>query len=277
VIVNRVWQHHFGQGLVRTVNDFGVRCDPPTHPELLEWLTSEFVKSGWKIKTLHRLIVNSAAYLQDTTYNASAAKVDPENRLLWRRRPARLEAELLRDSMLAVSGTLNPTMFGPAVKAPIVAEAIQARNMKHPYPNNIKDTFATHRRSIYIFHKRVVQQPLMQAFDGPDAQASCGRRENTTVAPQALALLNDSFVRNCAAAFAERSLASAKNPEERAAWIWRQAFGRDPSESEARESAAFIKQQTEKRSSRKEEAADKLALTDFCQAVFGLNEFIYID
>jgi hypothetical protein len=259
------------------VNDFGVRCDPPTHPELLEWLTSEFVKSGWKIKTLHRLIMNSAVYLQESAYDETAAKIDPDDRLLWRRRPTRLEAELLRDSMLTVSGEMNPAMFGPAVKAPIQPEAIQARNMTDPYPNNIKDTFATRRRSIYVFHKRVVQQPLMQAFDGPDAQASCGRRENTTVAPQALALLNDSFVRHCAAAFAERALSSGKNPEDRMRWIWREAFGREASETEARESGAFIKEQIEKRSARKEEAAEKLALTDFCQAVFGLNEFIYVD
>jgi hypothetical protein len=280
VIVNRVWQHHFGQGLVRTVNDFGVRCDPPTHPELLEWLASEFVKSGWKIKALHRLIMNSAVYLQDTTFDEAAAKADPDNRLLWRRRPLRLEAEVLRDSMLSVSGALNPEMFGPAVKAPIVAEAIQARNMKDPYPQDLKDTFATHRRSIYLFHKRVVQQPIMQAFDGPDAQASCGRRENTTVAPQALALLNDSFVRSSAASFAQRALQNAgKTPEDQARWIWREAFAREPSSAEIQQSAAFIKQQIEKRSSRADQTAtaEKLALTDFCQAIFGLNEFIYID
>lgn len=280
VFVNRVWQHHFGQGLVRTVNDFGVRCDPPTHPELLEWLTSEFIKSGWKIKTLHRLIVNSATYLQDTTYDATAAKIDPDNRLLWRRRPTRVEAEVLRDSMLAVSGTLNPAMFGPAVKAPIVPEAIQARNMKDPYPKDIHDTFPTHRRSIYIFHKRVVQQPLMQAFDGPDAQASCGRRENTTVAPQALALLNDSFVRNCATAFTDRALKNnSNNVEDQARWIWRETFSREPSARETAESVAFINQQLAKRAARNDQTADaqKLALTDFCQAIFGLNEFIYID
>jgi hypothetical protein len=280
VIVNRVWQHHFGQGLVRTVNDFGVRCDPATHPELLEWLTSEFIKSGWKLKTLHRLIMTSAVYLQDTTFDANAAKIDPDNRLLWRRRPSRLEAEMLRDSMLAVSATLNPSMFGPAIKAPIVAEAIQARNMKDPYPNNIKDTFVTHRRSIYLFHKRVVQQPIMQAFDGPDAQASCGRRENTTVAPQALALLNDSFVRRCAMAFAERAIKNGgESSEDQARWIWREAFGREPSSDEAQQGAAFIKQQIEKRSSRAEQSsnAKNLALTDYCQAIFGLNEFIYID
>ncbi|HUS35241.1 MAG TPA: DUF1553 domain-containing protein, partial [Verrucomicrobiae bacterium] len=269
VIVNRVWQHHFGQGLVRTVNDFGARSDPPTHPELLEWLTTEFVKSGWKIKTLHRLIMNSAAYLQDTTYDETAAKVDPDNRLLWRRRPLRIEAEILRDSMLAVSGTLNPEMFGPAIKAPITPEAIQARNMKDPYPNDIKDTFAAHRRSIYIFHKRVVQQPLIQAFDGPDGSASCGRRENTTVAPQALALLNDSFVRSCAVAFAEKSHDCAT--------AWRLALGREPTKPEIEASLEFLKNQKDKRAKRGEKDAEKLALADFCQAIFASNEFIYID
>lgn len=269
VIVNRVWQHHFGQGLVRTVNDFGARSDPPTHPELLEWLTSEFVKSGWKIKTLHRAIMNSAVYLQGTTYDEAAAKVDPDNRLLWRRRPLRLEAEILRDSMLAVSGTLNSEMYGPAVKAPITPEAIQARNMKDPYPKDIKDTPATRRRTIYLFHKRVVQQPLIQAFDGPDASASCGRRENTTVAPQALALLNDSFVRSCAVAFAEKS--------QDCATAWRVAFGREPTKSEFESSSNFMKAQTAKRSGRGEKKAAKLALADFCQAIFAANEFIYID
>src|SRR5207249_10764513 len=152
----------------------------------------------------HRLIMTSSVYLQDTIFDPAKAKVDPDNRLLWRRRPLRIESEILRDSMLAVSGTLNPQMFGPAVKAPIVPEAIQARNMTDPYPKDVKDTPATRRRSVYMFHKRFVQYPLMQAFDGPDAQASCGRRENTTVAPQALALLNDQFVRARAMDFAQR-------------------------------------------------------------------------
>src|SRR6185436_12064043 len=138
VIVNRVWQHHFGQGLVRTVNDFGARGEPPTHPELLEWLTTQFVKGGWKLKPLHRLIMISSVYLQDTAFDPGKATVDPDNRLLWRRRPQRLESEILRDAMLAVSGTLNPEMFGPAFKAPVAPEAIQARNMKDPYPKDLK-------------------------------------------------------------------------------------------------------------------------------------------
>ncbi len=309
VIVNRVWQHHFGQGLVRTVNDFGARCDPPTHPELLEWLTSEFVKGGWKLKPLHRLILTSSVYLQDSSLSGAASRenaavpqrsrnsfapvpsaalaraaatTDPDNRLLWRRHPLRMESEILRDAMLAASGTLNAQMFGPAVKAPIAPEAIQARNMKDPYPKDVKDTPATRRRSVYMFHKRVVQHPLMQAFDGPDAQASCGRRENTTVAPQALALLNDKFVRARAVDFAERVAREAgAAPETQVRLAWRLALGREPSAGELESGTAFINAQLHQRSiresSRPEAELQNLALADLCQAIFALNEFIYVD
>jgi len=282
VIVNRVWQHHFGQGLVRTVNDFGARCDPPTHPELLEWLTHEFVNSGWKLKPLHRLILTSSVYLQDTTFDAANAKADPDNRLLWRRRSQRIESEILRDSILAVSGTLNPQMFGPAVKSPIAPEAIQARNMKDPYPKDLMDTPATRRRSIYMFHKRVVQHPLMQAFDGPDAQASCGRRENTTVAPQALALLNDKFIRARAMDFAQRvANESGVEPEAQIRLAWRLALGREPSQDEVNGGIDFVNAQIRQRSmrdsSRPGMETRQLALADLCQAIFAMNEFIYVD
>jgi hypothetical protein len=280
VIVNRVWQHHFGQGLVRTVNDFGARCDPPTHPELLEWLAAEFVKGGWRLKPLHRLIMTSSVYLQDTAFDAAKAKADPENRLLWRRRPQRLESEILRDAMLAVSGTLNPEMFGPAFKAPVAPEAIQARNMTDPYPKDLKDTPATRRRSVYMFHKRVVQQPLMQAFDGPDAQASCGRRENTTVAPQALALLNDPFVRARAMNFAERVAKEAgAETGGQVRLAWRLALGREPSAAELKSGMMFLNARFGRRSTRApaETETQLLALADFCQAIFALNEFIYVD
>ena len=279
VIVNRIWQHHFGEGIVRTVNDFGTRADSPTHPELLEWLTSEFLESGWKMKRLHRLIMTSETFLQDTALDAAKHKVDPENRFLWRRRPQRIEAEILRDAMLFASGTLNPEMFGPAVKAPIQRDAIQARNMKDPYPSDLKESGATRRRSIYMFHKRVVQHPLMQAFDGPDAQASCGRRENTTVAPQALALLNDRFVRARAMEFAQMVEKEAGNEiDAQVRLAWRIALGREPHSGELESSASFIQQQIAERSSRKSDiAAGRIALADFCQAIFALNEFIYVD
>jgi hypothetical protein len=282
VIVNRVWQHHFGQGLVRTVNDFGARCDPPTHPELLEWLSNEFVKGGWKLKPLHRLVMNSSAYLQGTAFAQDGVRLDPDDRLLWRRRPQRMEAEILRDSMLAVSGTLHPKMFGPAVKPPIPPEAIQARNMKDPYPKDLQDTPGTRRRSIYLFHKRVVQHPLMQAFDGPDAQSSCGRRENTTVAPQALALLNDRFVRARALDFAERIAREAGGTrEEEVRWAWELALGRKPSARELEAGVIFLDSQFEQRLSRDPgkppNELKQLALADFCQSIFAFNEFIYVD
>lgn len=284
VIVNRVWQHHFGEGLVRTVNDFGVQGEAPSHPELLEWLTREFVKGGWKLKPLHRLILTSSVYLQESGFDPAKAKMDPDNGLLWRQRPRRIESEILRDTMLAVSGTLNSEMFGPAFKPPIATEAVQARNLKDPYPSNTKDDPATRRRTIYMFHKRVVQHPLMQAFDAPDAQASCGRRENTTVAPQALALLNDRFIRSRAEDFAKRLVEEAGlETKAQVRLAWRLALGREPSRDEAESSAVFIDGQIRSRSARSQSDSKNemdvrhLALTDFCQTVFALNEFIYVD
>ena len=282
VMVNRVWQHHFGEGLVRTVSDFGTRGELPTHPELLEWLTGEFIRSGWSLKHLHRLIVNSAAYRQGSAFDQVKADIDPENRLLWRCHPVRLESEILRDSMLKVAGTLNPAMFGPAFKPPIPAEALQARNVKDPYPTDAKDTPDTRRRTIYMFHKRVVQYPLMQAFDAPDAQVSCGRRMNTTVAPQALALLNDPFVRLRAEELAKRLQKNANDGiEAQIRMAFQLCLSREPAHDELADARAFITEQTSGRKQRDTtklgEAAQHLALTDFCQTLFGLNEFIYVD
>ena len=308
VMVNRVWQHHFGEGLVRSVSDFGTRGESPTHPELLEWLTGEFIRSGWSVKHLHRLIVNSAVYqlggvvsnqlsvisgktggrasTDDSskliTDDSTALAADPENRLLWRRQPLRLESEILRDSMLAVAGTLNPAMFGPSFKPPIPIEAMQARNTKSPYPGDAKDTPETRRRTIYMFHKRVVQYPLMQAFDAPDAQQSCGRRMNTTVAPQALALLNDPFVRLRATELAKRLQTEVGDEaESQIRLAFRLGLNREPADGELATALAFVNEQTTARQKRDAkqpaDAAQRLALTDFCQSLFGLNEFIYVD
>ncbi len=279
VMVNRVWQHHFGEGLVRTVNDFGVRGEMPTHPELMEWLANEFVAGGWKLKSLHRAILNSSSYMQSTDFDEARANVDPDDRLLWRRRPQRLEAEVLRDSVLAVSGTLNEQQFGPAFKAPIPKEAMQARNTKDPYPMDVKDSPATRRRTVYMFHKRVVQHPMMQAFDGPDAQTSCGRRSQTTVAPQALALLNDSFMRERAMDFAKRLMKDGTNEQDWVKGGFEIALGREPTAMELAESVKFVQRQIERRQERKKDPGDiRLeALADFAQAIFGLNEFIYVD
>jgi mono/diheme cytochrome c family protein len=282
VIVNRVWQHHFGDGLVRTPNDFGSRGDRPSHPELLEWLAADLVAHGWKLKRLHRMILLSATYRQGTAFDQGLATADPDNRLLGRRRPRRLEAEALRDAMLAVGGSLSPQMYGPAFKAPIPADAMVARNLKNPYPKDVPDGPAVRRRSVYLFHKRVIPYPLFQAFDAPDAQQCSGRRNVTTVAPQALALLNDPFVRARAGDFADRLLQEAGgDPAPSVDRAYRLALGRPPTDAERDAGTRFLARQERDRSARDPNAGPdevrRKGLTDYCQVLFGLNEFVYVD
>ncbi|MCA9200218.1 MAG: DUF1553 domain-containing protein, partial [Planctomycetales bacterium] len=283
--VNRLWHHHFRHGLVRTTGDFGVRSEPPTHPELLEWLARDFVSHGWKTKRLQRRMLLSAVYLQASGQTPS--DVDPQNRLLSFMPLRRLEAEILRDSLLSVAGTLNKTQFGPAVRAPIAAEAILARNLKDGYPKDIKDGPEVRRRSVYMFHKRVVPNPLLAAFDKPDAQQSCSRRDVTTVAPQALALLNDPFVRTVAMEFAGRLMREASEQHVDATSdqvidrAFRLSLGRQADERELAAAGEFVQTQISQRQARKNEwsleQATQEALADFGQVLFGLNEFLYVD
>jgi hypothetical protein len=282
VIVNRIWQHHFGEGLVRTPGDFGVRSEAPSHPELLEWLAHDLVDHGWQLKRLHRQILTSAVYRQAGTYDAAKAQVDPENRLLWRMRPRRIEAEILRDALLEVSGKLNRETLGPPFKPLIAKEAQVARNLKTPYTADPEEGPQNLRRSIYMFHKRVIPYPLLAAFDRPDSLQSCSRRDATTVAPQALALLNDPFVRSRALDFADRLLSETK--EDHSAAIRRAfalALSRAPTSTEQLAALEFLSAQIDRRRQRDEKASSpdihRLAMADFCQAVFGLNEFMYVD
>jgi hypothetical protein len=287
VLVNRIWQQHFGYGLVRTSGDFGVRGDLPTHPDLLEYLTHDFVNNGWRVKRLHRLILNSATWQQGQELDPEVSRtsvddpaiIDAENRYLWKRTPLRLEAEIIRDSMLAVSGTLNRQLGGPSFKPHIPAEANLARNLKgERYPTKVADGPDVRRRSVYMFHKRLLPYPLLQAFDRPDLLVSCTVRQNTTVAPQALALMNDPTVRQFASDFARRLLEECGDDHaamtQRAFWL---ALGRPPNTLEAQQSSDFMISQVQRRSVRGEEDAMHQAVTDFCQVVFGLNEFLYVD
>ena len=294
VIVNRLWQHHFGDGLVRTPSDFGSQGELPSHSELLEWLAGELIRNGWRLKPLHKLIMTSAVYLQDSAFDEKKAGLDPENRLLWRRRPMRLESEILRDSILAVSGCLGTNMFGPGIKPPIPPELHLAFNSHDPYPKDAKDSPDTWRRSVYLFHKRSSRFPMMEVFDAADASASCARRIPTTVAPQALLLLNDAFVRNRAKDFAKRLVAGVEDGDahlvERA---YRLALGRMPTAAESRASLQFLEQPTRARAAKsvsnkeneikppsngsKNLEAHTLALADVCQVLFSLNEFLYVD
>jgi hypothetical protein len=279
VFVNRVWQHHFGEGLVRTPSDFGRQGERPTHPELLDWLASRFVADGWSVKRLHRLIVTSAVYRQGIVADPATLAADPDNRLLGRRRPRRLEAEALRDSLLAVSGTLNTTQGGKGVKAPVPDTAHAAYNIKDPYPRDAPDDETTRRRSVYLFAKRSLRQPLFETFDGADPNVSCPRRLTTTVVPQALALLNDGQIRQRARDCARRILADVAGDEHKAvARAYALTLGRPPRPEEAEAAERFLGERTEARKQRdKAEEARQLALADFCQVLFSLNEFLYVD
>ena len=255
VIVNRLWQHHFGRGLVATPSDFGTQGERPTHPELLDFLAGELIREGWRLKPIHRLILASAAYRQSAAFDEAKAKIDPDNLLRWRNTPRRLEAEAIRDAMLAVSGTLDPTPFGPGSLD---------ESMK--------------RRSLYFTVKRSHLIPIMTLFDAPDALQGLGQRAATTVAPQALALLNNPQVRGYAKAFASRIRPTNETPfSESIDRAYRLALARPPSPDELAEDLAFLKDQAETYKAAGQAHPESSALADFCQALMGLNEFVYVE
>jgi hypothetical protein len=252
VIVNRIWQHHFGTGLVSTPNDFGVSGDLPSHPELLEWLAQDLVEHGWQLKRLHHMILNSSVYMQSAAHDESRATVDRENRLRWRWAPRRLEAEVIRDSMLAVSGKLDRAMYGPGTL-----------------------DLAMTRRSVYFFIKRSKLIPMMMLFDWPEHLVSIGQRSNTTIAPQALMFLNSPHVRQYAEAFAEQL--PRDNPQAAVADGYQHALARQPTARESELATAFLVQQESIYREHQREEPYKSALTDLCQLWFSMNEFIYIE
>jgi mono/diheme cytochrome c family protein len=255
VIVNRLWQHHFGRGIVATPSDFGTQGERPTHPELLDYLAAELIRQGWHLKPIHRLILTSAAYGQSSAFDESKARLDPDNRLVWRNAPRRLEAEAIRDAMLAVSGTLDPTPFGPGSLD---------ESMK--------------RRSLYFTVKRSHLIPILTLFDAPDALQGLGQRSATTVAPQALALLNNPQVRGYAQAFARRVRPGAETPLPRSIdRAYRLALARPPAPDELADDLAFVMSQAEAYKSTGQADPELSALADFCQALLGLNEFVYVE
>jgi hypothetical protein len=296
-MVNRLWQHHFGRGLVATPNDFGKRGLPPTHPELLDWLACEFQGAGWSVKHLHRLLLLSNTYRQDSRVPASTAarRADPDNRLLWRMNRQRLEGEALRDSVLAVAGTLNPAVGGPMVRVPLEPEVYdliftegEPDGLWHVTPDRRQHT----RRSLYLFAKRNVRLPLFEAFDQPDTLNSCPVRPVSTFAPQALILLNGPLLTEQSQAFALRLLrecgADADRQVERA---YRLALARPPRAAEAETARQFLAEQAgflraQQRGGQRvrlpadvPEGVDRFeaaALADFCLALLNRNEFLYV-
>lgn len=252
VIVNRLWHHHFGQGIVLTPNDFGKQAEAPSHPELLDYLAKELIEHDWSLKHLHRLIVTSATYRQSSEYDKQDFLKDTRNRLLWRFAPRRLEAEAIRDSILAVTGTLDRNMYGPGTLN---------ENMN--------------RRSIYFMVKRSKLIPSMTLFDAPEPLVPIGRRSSTTIGPQALWFLNNPQIRSSATAFA-KSVDAKLSSKEKIQQIYQRALGRLPDEKELHLSLTFLKQQTDSYQESKQSNPEQLALADFCQSVLSLNEFIYL-
>ncbi|HXI50483.1 MAG TPA: DUF1553 domain-containing protein, partial [Candidatus Saccharimonadales bacterium] len=275
VMVNRIWQHHFGRGLVSTPSDFGTRGALPSHPELLDWLAGEFIRSGWSIKAMHRLILGSAAYRQSSSGPPASVERDPENRWLSRQNRTRLEGEILRDSLLAVSGRLNPAQGGPSVQPPIPADLAGTSKAWVTDTDPGKQT----RRSIYVFSRRNLRFPFLEAFDAPDNNLPCPERGRSTTAPQALTLLNSREVMDAAAATARRVTAGAKSTAEQIGLAHRLILGRAPAEREQALAEGFLRQSRE----RLEQAGDNPAhaaegaLKELCRAWFNLNSFVYVE
>ena len=281
VAANRIWQYHFGKGIVRTPSDFGATGDRPSHPELLDWLALELAspKAGkaWSWKAMHRLILTSNTYRQASRFDKRAAAKDPENRLFWRMNPQRVEAEVLRDSILSVSGKLNREMGGPGIY-PRIDSSVIASGSRPRWPLEVKEGSGEWRRSVYIFVKRSVLVPLIEVFDCPVTTVSAPVRSVSTVSPQALALLNNEFVLEQSGYFAERVRreAGAAVPAQ-IARAFQIALNRRPTAKEAQWAADFIKAQAAGYAERKHEKPDDAALRDFCHALVNLNEFIYVD
>ena len=245
VFVNRVWLHHFGAGLVSTPSDFGLRGEWPTHPELLDWLAGEFIRGGWKVKELHRRIMNSAVYQQGSINVAESLgqRIDPENRLLWRMNPRRHDFEALRDSLLAVSGRIDLKGGGPPVAT------------------------SAPRRTIYTFVDRLDLPPMFSTFDFPSPSASCPQRAQTTVAPQALYLMNNEFVAESAAATLHRKdVARCDSTAAKVERLYQVLLGREPVEKDLRRAQDYLGSNP-----------DEKTWQQFVQALLLTNEFAFVD
>jgi cytochrome c553 len=309
VAVNRIWQYHFGKGIVRTPSDFGVTGDRPSHPELLDWLATEFMTGrvstasgserirlsesaasrqslatargtdtvAWSWKHMHRLMVLSNTYRQASTFDKKAAGIDPDNRLFWRANPRRLEAEIIRDSILSISGKLNKQMFGPGIYPRIASDVINTGSRPR-WPLDVKEGPDVWRRSVYIYVKRSVLLPLIEVYDCPVTTVSAPVRAVSTVSPQALALMNNESVLEQAGYFSERvkteAGSEARAQIERAFLL---ALNRQPSKQELDWAASFLKSQTAGYVERKHQQPAAAALRDFCHALMNLNEFLYVD
>ena len=287
VMANRLWHYHFGAGIVRTPSDLGLMGERPTHPELLDWLAAEFVRGGWSLKQMHRLMMNSATYRRASEHRAEAADRDPFNKLLWRFPPQRLEGEVIRDSMLAVAGRLNTEVGGPSAYPALPQGAAAPRGgWDVPEARHAQD-----RRSVYVFVRRNSRYPMLESFDMPDTHESCSRRSTTTTAPQALALLNSKHTLRWAQGMAGRVLARAGTDRGRQIEAgFRLAYSRAPDSWEKDTVLTFLNTQSTIVAERAAAGQGLLlpdfypesmsdmeaaAVVDFCHMLLNSNEFVY--
>jgi len=262
VMVNRIWRHHFGEGIVRSVSNFGKTGEQPTHPELLDWLATEFVQSGWSVKHMHRLMLTTAAYRRAADDVEANLATDGDNRSLWRMPRKRLEAEALRDQILAVAGTLNTAVGGASVR-PFIDPDLWQSSTSRVWGGSFVGDPETWRRSVYVFNKRSIRYPMFEAFDQPDMAAHCAERVSSTVAPQALLLMNNAEVLLQAKYFAQRlTIEAVPDTEQRVERAFQLALSRSATAQEKERAVRFIN-------------ASPTGLVDFCQTVLNLNEFVY--
>jgi hypothetical protein len=265
VAVNRIWEYHFGRGIVATPNDFGRMGERPVNPELLDYLANEFVASGWSIKHVQRLILMSNTYRQASDVTAAIREKDPDGRYLERFPRLRLDAEQIRDGMLAASGSLNDKAGGPAVMVPLDSTLVNALYKPSQW-RPAKDPSDYERRSVYLVAKRNLALPFLQVFDAPDLLGSCPRREVSTHAPQALEMLNGDFANEQAKALASRMLKQAgSNPKRQIDFAYRVTTGRPPKPQELQIALAFLKDKSAG------------AREQFALAMFNLNAFLYVN
>jgi hypothetical protein len=262
VMVNRIWKHHFGNGIVRSTDNFGKMGEAPTHPELLDYLASRFVESGWSVKAMHRLIVLSSAYRMSSAAGDQSKKVDPSNKLLQHMPVRRLEAEEIRDSVLATAGTLDPRIFGPSVP-PHISEYQDGRGKPKTGPLD-----GAGRRSIYIQVRRNFMTPLFVAFDYPTPISAIGSRTVSTVPSQALMMMNNEFIAQQAARWAEHVMASVPDPGARVQQMYTTAFARPAEAQEVASILAFV--------NNRQSRAESAVWTDVAHVLFNSAEFLYV-
>ena len=277
MFVNRVWQHLLGEGLVTSESDFGEMGDVPVHQELLDWLSADLVESGWQTKRLVKQIVNSAVYRMDSRPNAAAAKADSQERLLWRFRQRRIDAEAFRDSVLAISGRLNQTMRGPSIY-PLLPQSVLAGQSRPGSGWGKSLAQSEGRRSVYIFSKRSLAIPELALLDAPNSAESCSQRAVSTTGPQALTFLNGSFMTTAAAGLASRLLSEVgSDPAAQVQLAFRLTLCRIPGSEELKFSTGFLRAQARLSSGDTNRADDPVrrSLEAFCLVLLNTNEFAY--